>query len=218
MTIVKKKSLLFSVNTEVLSSNKMLTFGDPQQQFLDPDGVDREVYMPLESESDEGLTFWIFNTGSSGMLNIKNNNGSQKYASIRSKDVVKISIVTNHWKPSIGLTGGSGGSGGSGKTGETGETGGSGGSGKTGDTGGTGGTGTSVMVGNKNGANSILPVFCSTIDLTTYDPDLKGFYGGFTDGRYGYFVPYDNSSPFGKIARLDLLDFSTVNTLDLTTY
>ncbi len=58
-----------------------------------------------------------------------------------------------------------------------------------------------------------------TLDLTTTDADLKGFIGGFTDGRYGYFVPNDNSTPFGKVARVDLQNFTSggVTILDLTT-
>jgi len=31
------------------------------------------------------------------------------------------------------------------------------------------------------------------LDLTAKDSGLKGFVGGFTDGRYGYFVPFQNS-------------------------
>jgi hypothetical protein len=53
-------------------------------------------------------------------------------------------------------------------------------------------------------------------NLATTDADLKGYAGGFTDGRYGYFVPWDNGSAFGKVARVDLTDFSTVSVLDLT--
>jgi hypothetical protein len=58
-----------------------------------------------------------------------------------------------------------------------------------------------------------------TLDLTTVDSGLKGFYGGFTDGRYGYFAPTNNGSPSGKVARVDLQDFapSGVVTLDLAT-
>jgi hypothetical protein len=44
------------------------------------------------------------------------------------------------------------------------------------------------------------------LDLTSTDADLKGFYGGFTDGRYGYFVPYDNGSSFGKVARVQMFN------------
>ena len=54
-------------------------------------------------------------------------------------------------------------------------------------------------------------------NLTTTDADLKGFFGGFTDGRYGYFIPYYNGASSGKIARVDLNDFSTVSVLNLTT-
>ena len=55
------------------------------------------------------------------------------------------------------------------------------------------------------------------IDLATSDVNLKGFLGGFTDGRYGYFCPYQDSAMSGKVARLDLNDFSTVTVLDFTT-
>jgi len=57
------------------------------------------------------------------------------------------------------------------------------------------------------------------IDLTTIDPDLKGFSGGFQGGSRGYLVPY--SKGFGdyasKVVRFSLLDFSvdSVEVLDL---
>ncbi len=56
------------------------------------------------------------------------------------------------------------------------------------------------------------------LDLTAANPSLKGFVGGFTDGRYGYFVPNNNGSYSGLIARVDLQNFTTggVTPLDLT--
>jgi len=58
----------------------------------------------------------------------------------------------------------------------------------------------------------------SVLDLTAKDPDLKGFYGGFTDGTYGYLVPHNNGGGVytGKVARFSLSDFSTLSVLDLT--
>jgi hypothetical protein len=59
----------------------------------------------------------------------------------------------------------------------------------------------------------------SVLDLGGFDPTLKGFHGGFTDGRYGYFVPFYNGTAYsGKIARVDLQNFSPtgISTLDLT--
>ena len=50
----------------------------------------------------------------------------------------------------------------------------------------------------------------AVLDLTTQDAALKGFAGGFTDGAYGYVVPYING------AWLSWQDFSTVAVLDLT--
>lgn len=55
------------------------------------------------------------------------------------------------------------------------------------------------------------------ITLSAGDADLTGFAGGFTDGEYGYCVPYKNGSgSFGEIAKIDLNDFSTVTSLDLS--
>ena len=68
-------------------------------------------------------------------------------------------------------------------------------------------------------SNKFIPLntYCRELDLTLTDEDLKGFYGGFTDGKYVYFVPYHNDDDYhGKIARVDLFDFSTVDVLDLT--
>lgn len=58
----------------------------------------------------------------------------------------------------------------------------------------------------------------SVLDLTLVDGGLKGFDGGFTDGRYGYFVPYFNGAYSGKAARVDLANFTAggVVTLDLS--
>ena len=56
------------------------------------------------------------------------------------------------------------------------------------------------------------------LDLTqSSDPDLKGFYGGFTDGTHGYLVPqYNGINYHGKVTRFRLDDFATVEVLDLT--
>ena len=56
------------------------------------------------------------------------------------------------------------------------------------------------------------------LNLASYDVQLKGFLGGFTDGRYGYFVPLYNGSYHGKVARVDLQDFSTIAVLNLASY
>jgi hypothetical protein len=56
----------------------------------------------------------------------------------------------------------------------------------------------------------------ASLDLTTFDTELKGFHGGFADGGYGYLVPHINGNRFGKVARFLLSDFSTVSALDLT--
>ena len=40
-------------------------------------------------------------------------------------------------------------------------------------------------------------------DSTTVNANSKGFWGGVFDGRYVYFVPYNNGSAFGQITRYD---------------
>jgi len=44
----------------------------------------------------------------------------------------------------------------------------------------------------------------SVLDLTATDSDLKGFKGGFTDGTYGYMVPFINDGGIGKVARFSV--------------
>ncbi len=58
----------------------------------------------------------------------------------------------------------------------------------------------------------------TTLNLASANADLKGFQGGFTDGRYGYFVPYYNGSFSGLVARVDLQNFAVggVTPLNLT--
>src|SRR5207248_10883354 len=55
-----------------------------------------------------------------------------------------------------------------------------------------------------------------SVDLAVVDPYLKTFSGGFTDGRYAYFVPYNNGAGtnYGKVARLDLQNFITGGVTD----
>ncbi|DBA02399.1 TPA: hypothetical protein N0F65_007218 [Lagenidium giganteum] len=49
------------------------------------------------------------------------------------------------------------------------------------------------------------------------DDDLRGFQGGFTSGKYGFFVPFFNGASFsGKICRVNLDVFDEVQVLDLT--
>jgi len=86
-----------------------------------------------------------------------------------------------------------------------------------------GGTGASTVAGARaklgigRGVFHALgrPVGC---DVAASDPDLRAFYGGFTDGVYGYLVPFGvGEARSGKVARLDLRDFGSVTSLDLTT-
>jgi len=60
------------------------------------------------------------------------------------------------------------------------------------------------------------------LDLTKYDPDLRGFSGGFVVGDQAILVPYrnrnlaNNQGFFSKVVKVDLNDFSTVFIMDLS--
>jgi hypothetical protein len=58
------------------------------------------------------------------------------------------------------------------------------------------------------------------IDLSQYDPDLRGFAGGFVGGKYAYLAPYKNkigtAGYFGKVVRINLEKFEIAGVLDLT--
>ena len=56
------------------------------------------------------------------------------------------------------------------------------------------------------------------IDLAEPGPRPAGFYGGFTDGRYGYLVPYNTFAANGRLVRFDPQHFSPFKSwsLDLT--
>jgi len=56
------------------------------------------------------------------------------------------------------------------------------------------------------------------LDVATKDAGLKGFRGGFTDGTYGYLVPYKNEAGYhGKVVRFSLQTFGDVQVLDVAT-
>jgi len=56
------------------------------------------------------------------------------------------------------------------------------------------------------------------LDLANTDAGLKGFRDGFTDGTYGYLVPFKNGAGYhGKVARFSLLTFGDVHVLDMAT-
>ncbi|HSQ26594.1 MAG TPA: hypothetical protein VLM80_05670, partial [Anaerolineales bacterium] len=52
------------------------------------------------------------------------------------------------------------------------------------------------------------PQGVSWINISAYDPTLRGFWGGFSDGRFGYLVPFyyndDGLVWHGKVARIPL--------------
>jgi len=91
--------------------------------------------------------------------------------------------------------------------------------GVAGPTGPTGATGAQGQIGQPAPSLYYPLLQAQSLDLATVDANLAGFYGGFTDGRYGYFVPNNNGSYSGKVARVDLQNFTAagVTVLDLAT-
>ena len=61
--------------------------------------------------------------------------------------------------------------------------------------------------------------FGGYLDLGAYNASLKGFLGGFTDGRYGYLVPYNNGAIHGNFTRVELDNMtpSGVSFIDVST-
>src|SRR6056297_456446 len=154
MAKVRHTNIWFSHNTEILTSNRVINVSDKQQQFLDPNGLDRNILLPIPSEAN-GLTFWIFNIGTSDNLIIKNNTGSQTIINLGPNKVAAVSCNGNTWKATSGNTGGTGASGGTGTIGFSGGTGASGGTGGTGGTGNTGNTGEIGNTGGSGGTGNI---------------------------------------------------------------
>ena len=44
----------------------------------------------------------------------------------------------------------------------------------------------------------------AVLHLTATDSDRKGFEGGFSDGTYGYLVPYYNGARFGEVCTIPI--------------
>lgn len=75
-TTLEAEVLALDSNTESLSGNKTISTGDPQIQFLDPDGSSRNVELPPEASND-GRPYVIVNTAdASEDLVVKDDGGS----------------------------------------------------------------------------------------------------------------------------------------------
>ena len=140
MAKFKKGNLWVSQNTEILSDGKTLTVNDKQQQFLDPNGQDRNVIMPADAAS-AGLFFYVINVGSANDLIVKNNAGTVTIVTITPGQIGYVTNDSTGWRGSVGSTGAKG------ETGGTGATGAAGPAGEAGIAGGTGGTGATGAVG-----------------------------------------------------------------------
>ena len=142
MAKFKKDNLWFSQNVEILSDAKSLTISDKQQQFLDPNGLDRNVFMVTEATAS-GLSFWIINSGTTGNLLIKNSAGNQDLLTISTGQIGYLTCNGTIWNCSVGSTGATGGTGAQGIRGEAGD------QGVQGPTGGTGGQGIQGEAGDQ---------------------------------------------------------------------
>lgn len=152
MAKFKSGNLVYSQNIETLDATKTLSNLDKQQQFLDPNGSNRDIQLPIES-SCSGYFLEIVNTGSSGILYVKNNTGTITLLEVNSGQIGRFLCNGVSWIGSVGSTGatgdvgGTGGTGGVGAIGSTGGTGGVGLIGATGATGATGGVGSPGATG-----------------------------------------------------------------------
>lgn len=161
MARFKGSNLWLPQNTEIISATKTLSITDKQQQFLDPNGSDRDVNLPTDASS-AGLSFWVINIGSENLV-IKNNAGTQTILTVGSGEIGYVTNDGNGWRGSLGSTGATGATGGTGTDGADGATGGTGGTGaagsdgtigQDGDTGGTGGTGDAGVDGSTGGTGA----------------------------------------------------------------
>lgn len=67
-------TLVTTTAVSTLSGNVTLTVSSKIRQLLNPNGTDRNVTLPLSPSF--GLCFEIFNTGSLGVLILRDGNGS----------------------------------------------------------------------------------------------------------------------------------------------
>lgn len=77
MVLIKDTMLLYHTNTQTLSGNKVIAHGDPQLQYLHPNGANRVVTLPAEGDS-YGSMFFIVNTSTADdYLSVRNDGGTE---------------------------------------------------------------------------------------------------------------------------------------------
>lgn len=96
MAKFSNSNLVHTINTESLIGNKTLLVSDPQMQFLNPNGSDRDVFLPEESNS-EGIVYYISNIGSLNVLNIYEDSGMTLIGSISPQSVLLFFTDENNW-------------------------------------------------------------------------------------------------------------------------
>jgi len=150
MSKIRDGNIWVQYASQVLSDTRTLLLTDKQHQFLDPNGADRDVLLPVASSSG-GLEFTISNTASSFNLVIKDSTGNTTFLTIGSDKSAKFVCNNVTWKTISGGTGGTGAVGNTGDTGATGATGDIGNTGATGDTGSIGESGDNGLTGGTGG-------------------------------------------------------------------
>jgi len=151
MSKIRDGNIWMQYATQVLIDNRTLLLTDKQYQFLDPNGVDRNILLPVASSAG-GLEFTISNIGSQYNLIIKDSTGNTTFATIETGKVAKFICNNVIWKT---ITGGTGDTGATGATGTTGATGDTGTTGDTGDTGDTGAAGENGLTGGSGGTGAV---------------------------------------------------------------
>lgn len=108
MARFKRGKFIESVKTEILSTDKILEIlVDEEIQSLDPNGLDLNVILPLETIS-AGFSFKIFNAGTSGNLIVKDSlNNVVTTLSINTMGSFSCDGI--RWKGTSGTGSGSGG-------------------------------------------------------------------------------------------------------------
>ena len=98
----KRGKFIESVKTEVLSDDKTLVIlEDEEIQSLDPNNVDRNVILPLETTAS-GFSFKIFNAGSIGNLLVKDSTNIVIITTLSPNTMGSFSCDGIRWKGTSG--------------------------------------------------------------------------------------------------------------------
>jgi len=102
MARFKRGKLIETVKTQVLDNHKSLMILDDEEiQSLDPNGIDRNIMLPNESNAT-GFNFKIFNVGTVGDLIIKDSGGSNIITTLKPNTMGLFSCNGTVWNGTSG--------------------------------------------------------------------------------------------------------------------